>query len=513
MKCFASTKISLALAGIIAMIMSMTAFGATIYYVDGNATGMGIGENWDNAFRFLQDALQFSYVTPRPVEIRVARGVYMPDQGMFNTPGNRAEAFVLIDGVTVKGGYAGRSYSNPGARDVERYKTVLSGDLLGNDRQVDYAWDLVGADDRYDNSYSVVIAWEVGETAVLDGFIIQGGYGNELYNNYGAGMYNHYASPTIIDCIFEENFAGDNALSMGDGAGMSNYYSNPKLDRCTFRKNCVGYEGNPNIFFPGVMGGAVSNMYSSPVFTDCIFDRNVSFDVSGAIDVYDSNAVMENCTFNANVVFGWGGAIMCYNSNIDMAGCMFALNAAGRGGGVHSDSSVVTMTNCTFADNFAMYEGNGFWCDSSFLDPPSSLDFTNCILWDGEEQVLNNDGSDITISYSDVQGCWSGDGGNNIDTDPLFAAPGYWVHIDDPNIVPEPEDPNAVQFDGDYHLKSGTGRWDPIEGDWIRDDVNSLCIDAGDPGSPVGDEPEPNGGIINMGAYGGTEQASMSPEH
>jgi hypothetical protein len=93
------------------------------------------------------------------------------------------------------------------------------------------------------------------------------------------------------------------------------------------------------------------------------------------------------------------------------------------------------------------------------------------------------------------------------------AGPAMVVHIDDPNIVPEPEDPNAVQFDGDYHLKSGTGRWDPIEGDWIRDDVNSLCIDAGDPGSPVGDEPEPNGGIINMGAYGGTEQASMSPEH
>ena len=37
-----------------------------------------------------------------------------------------------------------------------------------------------------------------------------------------------------------------------------------------------------------------------------------------------------------------------------------------------------------------------------------------------------------------------------------------------------------------------------------------VFIDAGDPNSPVGKEPEPNGGRINMGAYGGTSQASKS---
>ncbi len=42
------------------------------------------------------------------------------------------------------------------------------------------------------------------------------------------------------------------------------------------------------------------------------------------------------------------------------------------------------------------------------------------------------------------------------------------------------------------------------------DDVMSPCIDAGDPMSPIGYEPFPNGGIINMGAYGGTAEASKS---
>jgi len=63
----------------------------------------------------------------------------------------------------------------------------------------------------------------------------------------------------------------------------------------------------------------------------------------------------------------------------------------------------------------------------------------------------------------------------------------------------------------DYHLKSQTGRWVPNSQSWVQDDVTSPCIDAGDPNSSISDEPEPNGGIINMGAYGGTPEASKSP--
>jgi hypothetical protein len=40
--------------------------------------------------------------------------------------------------------------------------------------------------------------------------------------------------------------------------------------------------------------------------------------------------------------------------------------------------------------------------------------------------------------------------------------------------------------------------------------VTSPCIDAGDPASACGNEPIPNGGRINMGAYGNTAQASKS---
>ncbi|MCE5341583.1 MAG: C10 family peptidase [Planctomycetaceae bacterium] len=47
-------------------------------------------------------------------------------------------------------------------------------------------------------------------------------------------------------------------------------------------------------------------------------------------------------------------------------------------------------------------------------------------------------------------------------------------------------------------------------GNWIIDTVTSPCIDAGDPNSDWTEELSPNGNHINMGAYGGKSQASLS---
>jgi hypothetical protein len=44
----------------------------------------------------------------------------------------------------------------------------------------------------------------------------------------------------------------------------------------------------------------------------------------------------------------------------------------------------------------------------------------------------------------------------------------------------------------------------------VLDDITSPGIDAGDPHNPIGLEPFPNGGRLNMGAYGGTVEASKS---
>jgi hypothetical protein len=72
---------------------------------------------------------------------------------------------------------------------------------------------------------------------------------------------------------------------------------------------------------------------------------------------------------------------------------------------------------------------------------------------------------------------------------------------------------------GDYHLKSEGWSWS--RSGWTWDEVTSPCIDSGNPGTPLRDEPEsvprdPDNiyGVnvrVNMGVYGGTIQASMPP--
>jgi hypothetical protein len=78
------------------------------------------------------------------------------------------------------------------------------------------------------------------------------------------------------------------------------------------------------------------------------------------------------------------------------------------------------------------------------------------------------------------------------------------------------QDANSVSADplfaneaaGDFHLKSMSGRYS--NGVFVVDAVHSPAIDVGDPAMAVGAEAFPNGGRINLGAYGGTAEASKS---
>jgi hypothetical protein len=112
------------------------------------------------------------------------------------------------------------------------------------------------------------------------------------------------------------------------------------------------------------------------------------------------------------------------------------------------------------------------------------------------------------VTYCAVQGGHPGEG--NIDADPCFVAPGHWADPNDPSIILGPDDPCAVWVPGDYHLKSQAGHWDRETEGWMLDEVTSPCIDAGDPNRPIDAEPFPNGAVANMGAYGGTAEASRS---
>ncbi|WP_321419472.1 disaggregatase related repeat-containing protein [uncultured Methanomethylovorans sp.] len=60
----------------------------------------------------------------------------------------------------------------------------------------------------------------------------------------------------------------------------------------------------------------------------------------------------------------------------------------------------------------------------------------------------------------------------------------------------------------DYHLKSKAGHYS--SGKWVADSASSTLIDAGYSKSSYSSEPSPNGGVVNIGRYGNTAQASKS---
>ena len=470
-----------------------------VIYVDADAPAANNGSSWTDAYRYLRDALADANALGKPVEIRVTQGIYRPDEDALHPDGtgDREATFQLINGVTLKGGYAGPGQPDPNVRDTGLYETILSGDLNGDDGP--------NFTSNSENCYHVLSADMLSPNAVLDGFTITAGNADGVYpnpNDSGGGICNSYGSPTINNCTFRGNFARD------QGGGMSNKYGSPILYNCTFTENS-SFSGG---------GGGMSNLYGSPVLTGCVFIGNSSDHGGG---MYSDNVfgcdgdcpILVDCTFKGNYADWVGGGMDSNYDSLMLVNSTFIGNSAGfvgygtGGGAISANQTIATLINCTFSGNSADSYGGAIIFGEI---PYATSRMINCILWgndadEGPQIALY--WASLSVSYCDIQGgqanialltccdelAW---GAGNIDSDPCFVEVGHWD--------------NDVWVDGDYHLKSQGGRWDADEERWTIDDITSLCIDAGDPMSPIGHEPFPNGGTVNMGAYGGTAEASKS---
>jgi len=474
-----------------------TVFGRTLY-VDDDAPGPVDGSSWTSAFKYLQDALA---VASAEDEIWVAQGLYLPDRGGGNTAGDRHATFRVPDGVTIKGGFAGVGAADPDPRDTTRFETVLTGDLAGNDDSAEATWFL-------DNSPHVVTATETSNGAVLDGLTITHGYDRD---GGGNGLFNQGASLTLRDCTFLNNWAG---------GAIYNSAGHLRIENCRFLRNdggnragalcnrggsvqAINCEFIENSAHDGA--GAIENVDGNVDFFHCLFQGNHAQEGAGSIK---SSGILRllYCTFIDNHVYEHAGALAIYGSAV-VAHCLFCGNRAEGSGAIYVASASVRLDQCTFYANVSTDEGVGaVYCPSSWSSlPTGSVQARGCIFWANGARREQDEGGDklltgyreqiggapkaATLEYCCVQGWTPQHGGiGNIGVDPLFVAP----------------DQN------DFHLQSQAGHWDGTSLAWVLDDVTSPCIDAGDPNSPVGPEPFPNGGRVNMGVYGGTCEGSKS---
>ena len=230
-----------------------------IIYVDADALGDNDGTSWADAYIDLQVALGAAASSD---QIWVAEGIYRPTSDT-----TRTIAFELETGVSLYGGFAGTETLRS-QRDWQSHRSVLSGDI-----------GTTGV--MTDNSYNVIRGNDTDGTAILDGFVVTGGYadGSGTYDK-GGGLHISSGSPTIVNTTFVNNYA------VNHGGAMVVQYttSTPLVVNCTFSGNSTDWNA----------GGLANLWYAHTTVVNSTFSNNTGNNGGGIVNLENGNATVRN---------------------------------------------------------------------------------------------------------------------------------------------------------------------------------------------------------------------------
>jgi hypothetical protein len=337
-----------------------------IMYVNRNTPNpSGDGSSWENAYPDLADVLETAQDMKCIEQIWVAEGTYYPGyipdstDNIGNSLTSRDRAFTMVRDVKIYGGFPQNATtvnnSSLSSRDRHAYPTILSGDIGV-------------AGDRSDNVYHTVVASGYLGEALLDGFIVKGGYsdagvsgsividGRTFFRGYGAGVYAH-GSMTFAGLTVEDN----RAQNYGGGIYLN------------------GSAGEGSRFtHVSVSGNSVDAAYSG----------GGGIGISGGTQTFDNMLIVKNSGY--------------------------------QGGGVYSfGNSASTFTCVTVAENTATDEGGGIRRSGG------TVNLRNSIVWGnagGATTALNNISPDIVHFYNLIEGAAYGNNTKDVISaeDPLF---------------------------------------------------------------------------------------------
>lgn len=301
-------------------------------------------------------------------------------------------------------------------------------------------------------------------------------YGSQITGNWGslgAGIQvGRQVNAIITDCDITDNLVFWDGSSGPDyyPCVVGNVYGSLTLERCKVQNNWSDLT-----YVPTLALKAISPQTAKIIDCDIRSNDNLDGVYLAEYDWPSCDVIIKN-------------TLLAYNrSGILVIGM---------------PESSALITNCTVVANSNQYNsppaggiGAGIYVDSI----EDSVTIENSIVYGNtdQEEIFSKYGRRVFVNYCNVQGGWSGAGTGNMDVDPLFAD----------SYVNEYQE---IVFGEDFHLKSTSGRYDPITKTRVKDTEDSCCIDAGDPSDSSNGEPLGSGGRINMGCYGGTCQASLT---
>ncbi len=213
--------------------------------------------------------------------------------------------------------------------------------------------------------------------------------------------------------------------SLGVGGAVSCWRSSPTIRDCIFDDNRAKDTG-----------GAIDCSWgAAPSISNCMFINNYVYSAGGAISCrWGSGASIEGCIFTGNTAPAGGALYTSCRGNdtsTDAVNCLFSKNRAKIGGVVFCESRSPRFTSCTFVSNSCMDADGGSVAYCAFTSNPR---FAHSILvYNSEGTIFARDReiSGPLLSCSDVFGNELGDWieiisdqqntNGNISADPGFA--------------------------------------------------------------------------------------------
>ncbi len=460
------------------------------------------GSSWGNATT-LRHALDIATGSD---EIWIAEGVYTPGSSegdSFTITGNQ-------DGLKIYGGFDGSETSRD-QRDPEANRTVLSGDVDGNDATnadgvTETAADVSGANSDHvvvfngGNRTGATVGPNVTEATVLDGVTITGGQADGSGTGVaGGGVYcdgngsGNECSPMLSGLTFAGNSAEVGGAIFIEG---SNGESNPRISDVTFTENRASSSGGA-IFIDGAEGK------TRPRISNAVFTGNrVPTGRGGAITATGSNGLshprITSTLFIDNSASSSGGAIFFTGDNgsngATVVNSVFADNGTDHIG--FDDGSTNTsprFVNCTFTG-----AGSRVVTVEYFDNAQVPIDVVNSILWKNGGDVVatnhtvSNPDATVDVTYSIVEEASYAEGNPNGGTGNRNTAPQFFDSSDrdgrDGRLATADDGLNVLP--GSPALDAGTNAALDTTGDGTRDVTTDLTG-----ANRVQD------GTVNLGAY------------
>lgn len=341
------------------------------------------------------------------------------------------------------------------------------------------------------------------------------GAGNTVSGNtvYGNGIGITADSATVSGNIAHDNgnagiFGSGSAVVTGNTTYNQNLVGNyfPRAGIQLLTGTAMGNISYGNAY--GILSGGTSTLASNRLYNNAVDGINC---VSGA--AVTGNVIYANgWGIEANIFFG---APASFTNNLIYSNSTGGLRLVGGYNTPVTNNTIFQPTGDAFRlvtqenqFNISLRD-NILWASAGYdiwTDPSS-------------QSTLSSDYNDLYVTGTGKIGLWQNGNAANLgawqlaslqDTNSLFADPLF--------VNSAAADFHEQSLFGSFHggslapmLDAGTGLPVPVTATLASDASQSPAIDRGDASFPFAGEPAPNGGFINLGAYGNTAQASKSP--